>query len=188
MVLTGQALTLEEFLALPEEEPALEYIDGAVIQKVSPKARHGSLQWWLAARLADAATDPNGGRVFTETRVTFGGQARVPDLVFYALARVPRTADGLLADDFFAPPDLAVEILSPGQSVTAQVRRCLWYVEHGVRVALLIDPDDQTVLAFRPGAATRALRGTDRLDLEEILPDLDLTAGTLFDSLKLPEA
>ena len=95
MVLIGQALTLEEFLALPEEEPALEFIEGAVEQKVSPQARHGSLQWWLAARLADAATGPNSGRVFTETRVTFGGQSRIPDLVFYALARVPRTAGGL---------------------------------------------------------------------------------------------
>lgn len=57
-----------------------------------------------------------------------------------------------------------------------------------MRIALLVDPDDQTVLAFRPDAATRALRGADRLDLEELLPGLDLTAGELFDSLKLPEA
>jgi Uma2 family endonuclease len=188
MVLTGQALTLDEFLALPEKEPALEYVDGAVSQKVSPKARHAFLQGWLAARLAGAATGPHSGRVFTEARVTFAGQSRVPDLVFYVLARVPRTATGVIADDLLEPPDLAIEIRSPSQNVTAQVRRCIWYVEHGVPVALLVDPDDQTVLAFRPGATPRALRGADRLDLAELLPALDVTAAELFDSLKLPEA
>ena len=40
--------TLEEFLRLPEEEPALEYMDGVVTQKVAPKGRHSWLQLSLA--------------------------------------------------------------------------------------------------------------------------------------------
>jgi Uma2 family endonuclease len=43
---------LDEFLELPEEEPALEYEAGVVKQKVSPKAPHGRLQFRLA-RLFD---------------------------------------------------------------------------------------------------------------------------------------
>src|SRR5205085_8782298 len=41
MALTGRRLTLEEFLEQPEAEPALEYADGVVTQKVSPKMYHG---------------------------------------------------------------------------------------------------------------------------------------------------
>jgi hypothetical protein len=37
-------MTLVEFLALPEEEPALEFADGRVEQKVSPKGKHSGLQ------------------------------------------------------------------------------------------------------------------------------------------------
>ena len=40
MALTERRTSLEEFLKLPEEKPALEYFDGKVTQKVSPKTRH----------------------------------------------------------------------------------------------------------------------------------------------------
>lgn len=35
-----QPLTLEEFLKLPETEPAGEYIDGQVIEKPMPQGKH----------------------------------------------------------------------------------------------------------------------------------------------------
>ena len=45
MAITERRLTLDEFLALPEEEPALELEpDGTVTQKVSPKGKHSALQ------------------------------------------------------------------------------------------------------------------------------------------------
>jgi Uma2 family endonuclease len=44
MAVASSRLTLDEFLKLPEEEPALEYVNGVVSQKVSPKGRHSSLQ------------------------------------------------------------------------------------------------------------------------------------------------
>ena len=44
MAVAGRKLTLEEFLALPEEKPALEFVAGAVRQKVSPETQHSLLQ------------------------------------------------------------------------------------------------------------------------------------------------
>lgn len=32
MALTGRRLTLDEFLALPEESPGLEHLDGRIVQ------------------------------------------------------------------------------------------------------------------------------------------------------------
>jgi Uma2 family endonuclease len=40
----NQALTLLEFLELPETKPASEYIDGAIIQKPVPQGKHSILQ------------------------------------------------------------------------------------------------------------------------------------------------
>jgi hypothetical protein len=39
----------------------------------------------------------------------------------------------------YIPPDIAVEIMSPGQGQGTQLERCRWFVAHGSQVALLID-------------------------------------------------
>ena len=57
MVVGTRRLTLEEFLRLPEREPALEFDDGVVTQKVSPKAKYSRLQGRLA-RLIEAIVEP----------------------------------------------------------------------------------------------------------------------------------
>lgn len=36
-------ITLEAFLALPETEPASEYVDGLIIQKPMPQGEHSVL-------------------------------------------------------------------------------------------------------------------------------------------------
>ncbi len=151
MALTLRRLTLEEFLKLPEEKPALEFDDGAVIQKVSPKGHHSGLQTELAVRFDRFARPGKLARAFTELRATFGGRSYVPDVSVYRWGRIPVDEAGRVANDFFDPPDIAVEIVSPEQSVNAQVRRCLWFVANGVGVALLVDPADDSVLLFRSG-------------------------------------
>jgi Uma2 family endonuclease len=81
------------------------------------------------------------------------------------------------------PPDIAVEIVSPGQNVSSLIRKCLGYLDVGVRVVLLVDPDDETLFDFRPGQPPRALRGPDRRELVGILPGFELTAREFFDSI-----
>ncbi len=44
VVARRRTITLEEFLALPEEKPALEFLDGIVTQKPWPNVHHGVLQ------------------------------------------------------------------------------------------------------------------------------------------------
>jgi Uma2 family endonuclease len=64
------------------------------------------------------------------------------------------------------------------------VRRCLWYVSNGVQVALLVDPYDEPVLAFRPDRPAIAWRGTDQIGVGEVVPDFELTVDRLFSSLR----
>lgn len=184
MVETAQRMTLEEFLALPERKPALEFEDGMVTQKVSPKGRHGVLQSFLATWLNNRIAPQRLGLTITELRVSFAGMSRVPDVAVYRWERIPRDASGRVVDDFFEPPDIAIEIVSPKQSINRLFRRCLSYVHAGVQAAVLIDPSDESVLVVRPGRETVALRAGETLDSSDIIPDLRLEVAALFEALK----
>lgn len=172
MATARQQLTLEQFRRLPAEEPALEYWRGAVTQKVSPKGPHGALQLGLGRRVDNFAVPRRLARAFTETRVTFAGESTVPDLVVYRWVRIPRDDRGEVAEDFTTAPDVAVEILSPGQSRRDLVERCRWYAAHGVPLVILADSQRRAVRLFRPDADSGDLRGADLLDLGAVVPGL----------------
>jgi Uma2 family endonuclease len=183
VVTVRQGLTLEEFLALPEEKPALEYHEGVVTQKVAPRPTHSVLQAELTITLDRQLRPSRLGRVFPELRATYAGESHVPDLTVYRQERVPRAADGRLANQARTPPDLAVEIISPGQTLRELEATCRWYVDHGVQVALLVVPRDESIRAFRPGAPTTAYYRGERVPLDEIAPGLHLDVDTIFDAL-----
>ncbi len=185
MVVAQRILTLEEFLCLPERKPALEYEDGVATPKVSPKGRHSALQDELLERFNAVGKRHKRARAFPELRITFAGRSYVPDLAVYRWDRIPLTPDGEIVDEFTTSPDIAVEIVSPKQSVTALMRRCLWYVANGVAVALLVDPADRSVLTVRPGGGVQVARGDEAVDVADVLPDFRLGVAELFASLKL---
>ena len=177
-------MTLERFLEMPERKPPLEFEDGEVIQKVSPKLKHIILQDWLAQRVNATGRPRRLARAFAELRVTFGGQSYVPDVSVFRWERLPRAADGEWVDDVREPPDLVVEVVSPKQSVTRLLRRCIWYVRNGVAAALLVDEKDRSVFVFRPGADPTAVRGPGEVDLTDVVPGLRFAADDLFAALR----
>ena len=178
-------MSLEQFLELPERKPYLEYEDGVVTQKMSPKGEHSTLQGGVYDLVNRLCSPRKAGRAFPELRVTFGSRSVVPDVSVYRWDRIERKPNGEVATDFTTPPDIAIEILSPRQSITRLVARCVWYVSNGARAALLIDEKDRTVLVFRPDRPLLALRGDDLIALGDLLPGFDVTVQQVFDTLKL---
>ncbi len=187
MAIARQRLTLETFLQLPEQKPALEYLDGVVTQKMSPKVPHSILQVELAFRFESFLRLRRLGWVLTELRTTYpqANASFVPDLAVYLAGRIPTKPCGEVADDVFDPPDIAVEIASSGQTMAYLARRARWYVEHGVRVALVVDPRRRTVRAFRPSSDSGPLRGLDRIDLGDVLPGFTFVVQDLFASIDI---
>src|SRR5918997_1556437 len=96
MAISQRGLTLEQFLNLPEEKPALEFWDGMAIQKVSPQNLPGRMHSASAQRVNLLAEPLKLALAFTETRATWGGRSPVPDVVVYRWDRVPRDARGKL--------------------------------------------------------------------------------------------
>jgi Uma2 family endonuclease len=185
MVLAQRHLTLEEFLALPEEKPALQYFEGRITQKMAPKARHSLLQGALVEYFNPLGRLKRVALAFPELRTTYAGASFVPDVAVYRWARIPVDTDGEVADEFYLPPDIAIEIVSPRQSRPKLRRQCRWYVDHGVPLVLLVDPRHHTVERFEPGRPERLLRGADVIDCTVIVPDARLTVDDLFACLRL---
>ncbi len=174
-----------EFLARPEPigEPAYELqADGTLTQKMAPKPRHSVLQEELLFRFR-AARVRRLAQAYPELRIVWRDEnvpPSVPDIVAYRWARRPIGPDGQLADEATEPPDLAIEIVSPGQGA-----RCAEYVEHGVAWALMIDPERHTAHLYAASAdplVPRRLGLDDLLALGDLLPDPP-TLAELFAAL-----
>jgi Uma2 family endonuclease len=175
-----EGLTLEQFLRLPEAKPALEYIDAKVVQKVPPKTTHSVLQMLLGARILEHARPRRLGQPYPELRCTFGGRSLVFDLSFFARGRLPRDAKGKRVDDVFLAPDLAIEIISPGQTIKDLTARLTWCVAHGVRMAWLVQPTRERVLIFRPERPVETRERDGVLSGEDVLPGFALPLAELF--------
>ena len=76
MVTTIQtALSLDQFLAMPETKPASEYANGIVAQKPMPQGEHSHIQSCLCREIDQFAADRKIVLALTELRCTFGGRS-----------------------------------------------------------------------------------------------------------------
>jgi Uma2 family endonuclease len=172
--------TLDEFLRFPELKPPLEFEEGRVTQKVSPNLHHGSLALHIGSLLDRFGRPRQLAVACVEVRITFGNRSYVPDVSLYRWERIPRDKNGDLLLRANVLPDAVVEILSPEQTVAALSRRCRWYVDNGIPIALLVDSERRILRLFRPDGFVAVLRGEDRIDLDDLLPGLELTVREIF--------
>ncbi len=184
MTAVQRRLSLQEFLELPDESPALELIDGTVTQKVAPQWLHGLLQGSLTAAINGYAWPKKLAVAFPEIREAFGRDSLAPDIGVYRWERIPRTA-GKLVNAPPIPPDIAIEIISPGQTVSELIRKGRRYLAHRVQTIVIVHPEAESVVLLRSDGSPVTLRGDDRIDLDAVLPGFELTVQALFDVLQL---
>jgi Uma2 family endonuclease len=180
MAVTPQRMTLAEFLQQPEVKPASELRHGRVSQKESPSGPHSSIQGWFVTRIENFVQPADLARIFPEAQLLLGEDTYVPDLVMYRWDSIPEDEHGNLPTYFQMPPDLVVEIGSPGQTLTRQLVRCRELVEYGVAVTVLVHPGQQTVYVVRPTGEIGPLRAGGRIDLTDLLPGFALPIADLF--------
>jgi Uma2 family endonuclease len=171
---------LQQFLELPEFKPALEYLDGRVIQKMSPVFPHSILQVGLANALNAFASPRKLGEAGVEIRSTFGGSSPVPDVSFFARERVPKYGRKQMPPLITYPPDICVEILSPGQRIAKLRRKIRHAIEYGSKLGWLVDPFREEITVFRPGRKAQILKVGDRLSGEDVLPGFSIPIDEIF--------
>jgi Uma2 family endonuclease len=178
--ITTRTSELKRFLRLPEFKPALEFIGGRIIQKMSPMLPDSVIQLDLASALNAFARPRKLGRAYTELRAVFGGAAQVPDISFFRADRVPKLVPGEKVPILLIPPDIAVEISSPGQT-TAFLRRKLRHtIRHGSKLGWLIKPKRKEIEILRSGLDPEILKVGDVLSGEDVLPGFSLTLEEIF--------
>lgn len=180
----AKSLNLDEFLKLPETEPASEYIDGSIIQKPMPQGEHSAIQTELAPAINLILKTKQIARAFSELRCTFGGRSTVPDISVFLWDRIPRKENGGVANTFSIAPDWTIEILSPDQSQTKVTKNILHCLQHGTQMGWLIDPDDKSVFVYLPDRPTTFYdRPGIYLPVPEFAKDFSLTVEGLFNWL-----
>lgn len=179
-----ETLTLEEFLQLPETEPASEYMDGQIVQKPMPQGEHSAIQTELAAAINMALRSKRIARAFSELRCTFGGRSTVPDICVFTWLRIPRKENGGVENVFPIAPDWTIEILSPDPRQTKVTKNILNCLKYETQMGWLIDPKEQAVFIYLPDRPTDVFDQLDaRLPVPEFALDFHLTVGELFDWL-----
>ena len=176
-----KSLTLEEFLKLPETQPASEYIDGEIIQKPMPQGEHSAIQTELPAKINAILRSQHIARAFTELRCTFGGRSTVPDVSVFLWERIPRKENGGVANVFSIAPDWTIEILSPDQSQTKATKNILHCLKYETQMGWLIDPEEQTVFVYLPNQQPEVFDETEQqISVPSFASELQLTVGNLF--------
>ena len=161
-----------DFLALPEEKPYLELVDGVVEQKPMVSKEHGRLIGELSGHLFvyERQIRRTGGVFGPEVRVRLDARNYyLPDNSYWA----PEAESG---DD--STPTVAVEVRSPNQSMTKLREKCRRYLAAGSAAAWLIDPKARTIEVFE-AAGSRSLRSGDTLT-SEAMPGFELALDDLF--------
>jgi Uma2 family endonuclease len=141
----GRRMTVEEYLALPEEPPYLEYVDGEAVQKAMPDRDHMLLVNELGFHLT-LYSRQSGGISGPEGRVRFetpaGPEYRLPDYAYWAPGRPQGEGPALL------PPTLAIEVRSPDETMAEQREKCRYLRDHGVEVCWLVNPASRGIEVF----------------------------------------
>jgi len=141
-------LTLSEFLKQPETEPPQEYIEGEIMQKPMPQGEHSAIQTELAAAINAVLKRQQIARAFCELRCTFGERSLVPDIAVFTWERIPRQADGRIANTFSTAPDWTIEILSPKQNQTKVTKHILYCLNDQTELGWLINPSEESVFVY----------------------------------------
>lgn len=104
-------------------------------------------------------------------------RVRSPDVWFLSHGRLKEVA----REGFYeGAPDLAVEVVSPGEEAEAVLAKVLDYLGAGARAVWLVYPELQAVEVYGRGREGRLLRPGEVLEGGEALPGFRLPLKALF--------
>ena len=104
---------------------------------------------------------------------------RGEDVSFYSYQRVPK---GPLPRGYLdVPPDLVCEVLSPDDRWRKVLGKVAEYLDAGVQVVVVLDPERRMIHVFTDDEPTRILTDRDELTIPGLLGDFRVPVHRLFD-------
>ena len=136
----------------------------------------------IIQRLANWAEDDRHGLAFdSSTGFTLpDGSKRSPDASWVRRERW----DALTKkeQDGFAPiaPDFVIELWSPSDSWNLLQQKMLDYMDNGVCLAWLIDPEQRRVYIYRPDHSVELLENPSTVSADPLLPEFKLDLPEIY--------
>ncbi len=184
--------TSSDLKRIPDDGKRREIIDGELYVSTQPHHNHQDV-WLRLSSLLQAWSDSTGsGRTIASPGVIFANDNDVaPDIAWTSIHRFAEIVrpDGHL----YGPPELVVEVLSPGSSNERRDRekKLNLYSRRGVDEYWIVNWRVRTIEIFRRGGATltkvATLAGSDSLT-SPLLPGFETTVDRIFVGvIELPE-
>lgn len=181
--------TINDLLAMPEDGKRYWLIDGEIVEMgMTQRNKHHSqaesnlnylLKDWLVKQ-----PKPRGSVRGGEVGVILDLEAELSvgiDVIYLSPEQTSRNANDDLSTMIVGAPTLAVEILSPSNTMAIIHKKIDTYLAHGVAVVWLVDTHFRTVTIHRPQRPSVMLNSTEELDGSPELPGFRIAVEQLFD-------
>lgn len=166
------------------DDKRYELDEGELIEMSPTGDAHGELSLWIGHLILSFVIEHDlgvvsgaetGYRLFTDPDIV-----RAPDVGFISKARLtPPTGKY-----YPIAPDLAVEVVSPGDSAEQIRRKAAQYLAAGTRLAWFFYPHGKLVDIYRPGQPTETAEINGVLDGGDVLPGFKLPVREVFKRLR----
>jgi Uma2 family endonuclease len=180
---TARAITVDDLALLPDDGFRYEIERGELVRLPLSNFNSSQIGIEIARLLSTWAKEHSAGRVAGADGAYVLQQdpliVRIPDVSFVAADRLPPREEW---QRFLAlAPDLAVEVVSPSDTVRDMTFKVIEYLDFGVRMVWVVFPDSRAVQVYFADRSSRLLSANETLDGGDVLPGFSLPIATLFE-------
>ena len=173
--------TEQDYFALPDTNRLIELSEGELVISLHPTHTHQRVVIKLAAAMHAFVEKHQLGTLQVAPLPVrlWPGKIREPDILFVAQEHNDR-----ISEQFYGPPDLVVEVLSPGTWRIDRREKMVEYAQAGISEYWLVDPDACTVEVYSLREGAYALLGqwrTGEKIRSKILVDLQLDVDDIVE-------
>jgi len=177
-----QQVTAEELLYMPDDDFRYELVRGE-LRRMNPAGNvHGRVAMSFAWRLAQYVEENRLGTVYAaETGfklATDPDTVRAPDVAFVSRARVEAIGE---TEGFWpGAPDLAVEVISPGDAYAEVEEKVFDWIDAGTKMVVVVNPRQRSATVYKSPDNITALAEDDVLDGGGTVPGFELALREIF--------
>jgi Uma2 family endonuclease len=180
-VVAPHAVTAETLWSLPATDSRRELVRGEVVETMPPGGKHGAIAVVLAMIFRLWAQQSAGGYVGVESGYILRRNpdtVRGPDVSYIRAERLP--AQGIPEGFWTLAPDVAIEIVSPGETADTVRENIHDFLQAGTPLVWLVYPRTQEVVVHTADGLARTYSGDDLLAFPDILPGFSCKVAELF--------